>query len=231
MDLLMRQQVAAQTAAAIAHELNQPLVAISAYSEAAVHMLRGGVKNPQKLTEALEGAKDQSQRAGRTLHELLDFLHRGDLEREAIDLNAVVRESLTITGENGYLAFRPVLELQPDLPLVSANRLQVQKVLVNLLTNSVEAMRDAGVPSAAITITVCTSAGGNMAQVSVRDNGPGLNADAAQRIFDPFFTTKPNGVGLGLAISRSLIEAHGGQLWADMTAGPGATFHLTLPLF
>jgi signal transduction histidine kinase len=123
-----------------------------------------------------------------------------------------------------------VLQLQPNLPPVLANRLQIEKVLVNLLRNSVEAMRNAGVPKSAITITVRTNAAGTMAQVTVQDCGPGLNADLVHRIFDPFFTTKPTGIGLGLAISRSLIEAHGGQLWADLDAGPGATFHFTLPL-
>ena len=229
MELLVSQQVAGQTAAAIAHELNQPLVSVSAYSEAALNMLRGGVKSPEKLVRALEGAVAQAQRAGRTLHELLDFLHKGEAVPEAVDLNDVVRDALAIAEESGYGGFRPVLELEPDLPPVLANRLQLQKVLVNLLHNGVEAMRDAGLSSAAITITVRTMAGRDMAMVTVQDSGPGLDVETAHRIFEPFFTTKPKGVGLGLAISRALIEAHGGQLWADPDSGPGATFHFTLP--
>lgn len=229
MELLIKQQVAAQTAAAIAHELNQPLVSITVYSDAALRMLRSGTKSPEKLEHALEGAMEQAQRAGRTLYELLDFLQKGEAAERPVDLNEVVREALAIAIENGYGGFRPVLELEPDLPLVLANRLQLQKVMVNLLHNSVEAMRGAGVPANAITITVQAVVGGNMAQVTIRDSGPGLDAETAQRIFEPFFTTKSAGIGLGLAISRALIEVHGGQLWADIERGPGAMFHFTLP--
>ncbi len=229
MELLVKRQVAVQTAAAIAHELNQPLVSISAYSEAALSMLQGGTKSPEKLARALEGAVGQAQRAGRTLHELLDFLHQGEAPSEPLDLNEVVREALAIAAESGYGGFHPVIELERKLPPVVANRLQLQKVLVNLLHNAVDAMRGAGVPAAAITITVRTMAGRNMAQLTVQDSGPGLAAETAHRVFEPFFTTKPKGIGLGLAISRALIEAHGGQLWADLENGPGATFHFTLP--
>jgi len=229
MELLVRQQVAAHTAAAIAHELNQPLVSISAYSEAALRMLRGGSKNPEKLLRALEGAMEQAQRAGRTLHELLDFLHKGEASAEPIDLNKVVGEALAITMEGGYGEFRPLLELQSGLPLVRANRLQVQKVVVNLLHNSVEAMHQHATGTNAINIAVRSSADGTMAQVTVRDSGPGVDAVAAGRIFEPFFTTKAQGIGLGLAICRALIEAHGGRLWVDPQAGSGATFHFTLP--
>ncbi|MBI4986939.1 MAG: PAS domain S-box protein [Rhodocyclales bacterium] len=229
MELLGKQQVAAQTAAAIAHELNQPLVSISAYSEAALRMLRGGTKSPEKLVRALEGAAAQAQRAGRTLHDLLDFLHRGAAATEAVDLNDVVREALAIAEENSYGDFVPVLELEAGMRPVLANRLQLQKILVNLLHNGIDAMRAAGVSMGAITITVRGLADENLAQVTVRDSGRGLDADTAHRIFEPFFTTKTDGIGLGLAISRALIEAHGGQLWADPQADAGAMFHFTLP--
>lgn len=229
MEGLAKQQVAAQTAAAIAHELNQPLVSISAYSEAAARILRGGIKQPEKLAHAVEGAKEQAQRAGRTLHELLDFLHKGEVVSEAVDLNQIVRESLAIADGGGYGGFTPVVELEPELPPVLASRAHLQKVLVNLLHNGVEAMRASGVPNAAIVITVRTVAEHNVAQVTVRDSGPGLDAETAHRVFEPFFTTKPTGIGLGLAISRALVEVHGGQLWADLETGPGATFHFTVP--
>jgi PAS domain S-box-containing protein len=229
MELLLNQQVAAQTAAAIAHELNQPLISISAYSEAALRMLRGGIKNPEKLAHALEGAVDQALRAGQTLHELMDFLRKGEAARGPTDLNDVVRDALTIAAESGFSGFHSVLELESGLRPVLANRLQIQKVLINLLRNGVEAMRHIGVPTAAITITVRTLSEKDMALVTVQDSGPGLDMEASQRIFEPFFSTKPTGMGLGLAISRSLIEAHGGRLWANPEQGPGATFHFTVP--
>ncbi len=229
MENLVNQQVAAQTAAAIAHDLNQPLVAVSAYSEAALRILRGGIKDQEKLARALQGAMEQAQRAGMTLHQLLDFLHKGEATPETVDLNDVVREALAIVDESGYGGFQAVLELEPGLPAVLANRLQLQKVLVNLLHNGVEAMHGANIPLATITITVRTASEGNLAQVTVQDSGPGLDSETAHRIFDPFFTTKPKGIGMGLAISRALIEANGGQLWADINATPGATFHFVLP--
>ncbi len=229
MELLVNQQVAAQTAAAIAHELNQPLVSVSAYSEAALRLLRSGGGPSDKLTRSLEGSVEQAHRAGQKLHELLDFLHKGDAGAEPLDLNQLVRDALIIAENGGYGGFHAVVELEPELRPVVANQLHVQKVLVNLLHNGVQAMRSAGVAEAAIIIRVKTAAERHLAQVTVQDSGPGLDAATVDRIFEPFFTTKPQGIGLGLAISRALIEAHGGQLWADPAAGPGATFHLTLP--
>lgn len=229
MEQLVNQQIAAQTAAAIAHELNQPLVSVSAYSEAALRMLLGGTKSPEKLAHALEGAVEQAQRAGRTLHQLLDFLHKGETTLEPVDLNGVVRDAITLSTESGCGGYRAIVELEPDMQPVLANRLQLKKVLVNLLRNGVEAMRSAEVPAGAMMIKVRALAGSNMAQVTVQDAGPGLDAKIAARIFEPFITTKPEGIGLGLAISRALIESHGGQLWVEPEAGPGATFHFTLP--
>jgi signal transduction histidine kinase len=109
------------------------------------------------------------------------------------------------------------------------NPLQLKKVLINLLSNGVEAMRNVGMEAEAILITVRIHAELRMAHVSIQDSGPGLSEERLQRIFEPFFTTKRDGVGLGLAISRALIEAHGGKLWAEMTPAAGARFHFTLP--
>lgn len=227
-EILLSQQVAAQTASAIAHELNQPLASISAYSEVALRALDGGIGDLEILRRALNGCVQQAQRAGQSLHELLDFLQQGDLAAEPVDLNNIVREALSMAQHDGF-GFHPVLELEPALPPVLGNRIQVQKVLVNLLRNGVEAMHEAGMPAFAMTVRVQTMTGRNLAQVTVQDSGPGLDAEAANRIFEPFFTTKSSGIGLGLAISRSLIEANGGQLWVDQDAGPGATFRFTLP--
>ncbi|SPE20776.1 PAS/PAC sensor signal transduction histidine kinase (fragment) [Burkholderiales bacterium] len=205
------------------------MVSISAYSEAALRILRNKTRQREKLARALEGAVEQAQRAGRTLHELLAFLHKAEAPSEPVDLNGVVRDAIAIAEESGYGGFRPIVDLQRDLRPVLANRLQIQKVLLNLLHNGVEAMRLARVPTPAVTIKVQTMTDRDMAQVTVQDSGPGIDAKMAQRIFEPFFTTKSDGIGLGLAISRALVEAHGGQLWADLDAGPGATFHFTLP--
>jgi len=102
-------------------------------------------------------------------------------------------------------------------------------VLINLIQNGIEAMSDLLQPDRQVTLTVRTLPDGGMAHVSVSDNGPGIDAEQARRIFSPFYTTKPGGIGMGLAVSRALVEAQGGQLWADPAAGPGATFHFTVP--
>ena len=229
MEFLVKQQVVAQTGAAIAHELNQPLVAISAYAEAALSMLQSGDVSSDRLVRALKGSVEQAQRAGRTLRELLQSLTKGEFAAEPVDLNEAIREAIGAAVGEGYGGFQPILDLDDALPQVFINPSHLQKVLYNLLHNSVHAMRDAGVPSGEIAICVRSSVDGTLAQVTVQDSGPGIDPETARRVFEPFFTTKPKGIGLGLAISRSLVEAHGGQLWIDHPDGPGATFHFTVP--
>ena len=226
---LIKQQVAAQTASAIAHELNQPLAAISAYSEVALHALHDDTFNTDNLKKALKGCVRQAQRAGRSLHELLSFLQKGEIKTERLNLSDLINEALDIARNDGYGGFYPILHLDQNLPDVQGNRTQVQKVLANLLRNAVEAMLVADVPSSEITILVQSLAEKNMALVVVQDSGLGLDQVMTKRIFEPFFSTKSNGIGMGLAISRALIEANGGQLWADPDARPGAKFHFTLP--
>lgn len=228
-ETLLARQVAVQTASAIAHELNQPLTAISAYSEVALHAFKNDATNEANLKRALEGCVEQAQRAGKSLHELMAFLQKGDLVTEKLNLNDIVSEAVNTAKSNGYGGFHPTLQLEPDIPPVLGNKTQVLKILVNLLRNSIEAIHGAGIPVSAISIFVRTDTDINMAHVTVQDSGPGLAPDIAKRIFEPFFSTKPSGIGMGLAISRALAEANGGQLWLDPGYGPGATFHFTLP--
>ena len=226
---LARQQVAVQTVAAFAHELNQPLFSISVYSEVALRALRSGNK-PDLLAHTVEGCHEQAMCAGRVLHELIDHLHKDNAESRPFDMNNLVKDVVNKMQKVTFHRFHARLDLDPELPLVSGNRLQAENVLVSLIQNGIEAMDEAGTAPAYIAIAVRRLTERNMAHVSVRDGGQGLNADAARRIFDPFFTTKPEGLGLGLIISRSLIEAQGGQLWFDSEGSPGAVFHFTLPL-
>jgi PAS domain S-box-containing protein len=229
LETLAKTQIAIQTASAIAHEINQPLAAISAYSEVALYALKAEHLDTDRLSRSLSGCVTQAQRAGKSLHELMDFLQKGKIESSPIDLNEVVHEAISITRHTGYGGFQTVLNLDPELPKVLANRTQIQKVLVNLIRNGVEAVRSIGVPVAKIKVNVRTHEELNMAEVVIQDNGPGLTKEAVGRIFEPFFTTKPHGIGMGLAISRTLVEACGGQLWFDSNVEEGATFHLTLP--
>jgi signal transduction histidine kinase len=232
MDILLRQQVAAQTALAIAHEINQPLAAVSLYGEVAMRYLEGGTVtvDRERLQQALTGCVEQSRRAGSSLHRLLEFMQKDGREAELIDVNRLVEETLTLVQNSGYGGFQSRLELEQPLPHGRGNRLKVQKVLVNLLQNGIDAMRGAGLAAAAITLTVRSLRVRNKIQVTVQDSGNGLDIETAKNIFEPFFTTKPNSMGLSLAISRTFIEANGGELWVDPPTGSGATFHFTLPL-
>lgn len=232
LDALRSQQVAIQTATAIAHELNQPLAAVSAYSEVALHEL-ANLDCSENLRRALQGSAEQAQRAGKTLHELLEFLHQGDFNGDLaiapIDMNEMVRDAIAAVQHDSHEGFHPVLQLKHDLPAVMANRIQVQSILTNLIHNGVEAARNAGMSVSTAMIRVQTDSKSGMAQITVQDNGPGLDADMASKIFTPFFTTKLRGIGMGLAVSHALAKANGGKLWASPVAGPGATFYLTLP--
>lgn len=229
MEFLQKQHIAAQTAAAIAHELNQPLLAIATYSNAALMLMNTENPNPDKIRGAIEKCERQAQRAGQSIRELLELLSDKEFSSEAFDLNQEIFEVLNAAKTEHELQFHPILQLERGLPLIRANRTHVQKVLLNLLHNSIDAMHEAGEPSPAITVTVRTIRNENVAQVTIRDNGPGITSGVYPHLFEPFFTTKTKGIGMGLAISRSLIEENGGQLWVDPQAGPGATFHLTLP--
>jgi signal transduction histidine kinase len=236
MNLLIRQQVALHTASAIAHELNQPLIAVTAFGEAALNMLENGTGNPEKLTRALSGAIEQSQRAGKVLHELLSHLYKGkEEEAKLTDLNALIRGicAAILTG-GGHREFNVVLDLAPARLLVQAQELQLQRVLENLIYNSIDATSDAkgdaAKPATAARITVRSQVVGEMAQVSVEDHGPGVSPATAPYVFQPFFTTKPEGIGLGLSISRALVKAQGGELWLDQTVTQGAKFVFNLPL-
>lgn len=225
-----RVHIAKQAIAAIAHELNQPLSAIASYSAGALRLLESGHPPLEKLAQAFERCAQQACRADQTIRELLAFLHEDATPAEALDINRLVRETLAYAEADKLLdGIKPRLELAKALLPVQANRIHVKKVLLNLLCNSVDALREAGPPARRIWVSVRAGANGRCAQVTVRDSGPGLDAESVRRVFAPLFTTKPRGLGMGLAISRALVEAGGGELWVEAGSGPGASFHFTLP--
>jgi PAS domain S-box-containing protein len=232
MEQSFRLYVASQTTAAIAHELNQPLAAISSYADVALHMLQTGNRNPQKLSHVLENCALQAQRAGDVIRQLMTVLHKGETINELIDINISVREALAFVKADVELgAFKIELDLAAGLPQVSANGLQIQKVLVNLLHNGLESMQESGINAGTMKVTTRSSTGAPaMAQVTVCDSGKGVADTAILRtMFQPFHTTKPAGLGMGLAISRALVEAYGGKMWAEQNAGMGISVHFTLP--
>ena len=230
MDALMKEQLIAQTAAALAHELNQPLEAISAYSEVALRVLQADPGWSEQMQRAVLGCNLQAQRAGQVLHDLIGQLRVEGNNTCIFDLNALVRDVIDRVRTRESLDFQATLALDPSLPPVLGNPLQTEKVLHNLLRNGLDAMLAAEVRAPSFVIGSRRSADPLMLEVSVQDAGPGIPVELAQVLFRPFRSAKRGGLGLGLSISRSLIHAQGGQLWLDRDASPGATFRFTVPI-
>lgn len=160
------------------------------------------------------------------------FYTWGETITAALDLNKMINHIIFTLKQDGCLAgFVPILNLAPDLPKVQANALQLEKIIINLIRNGIEAMNDAKQDNGSIIVKVCTASNQSYAQVSISDSGPGLNSDTAKAIFEPFYSTKEKGLGMGLTISRALIEAQGGQLWcqSNVENNGGTTFNLTIP--
>jgi signal transduction histidine kinase len=190
------------------------------------------IENPDyaEIAEAIEGCEQQALRAGQSIRDIINFLNSKKLPTEVFDLNQeIINVISTIKFENN-LVFNTILDLETGLPQIRANRIHVQKVLLNLLNNGIEAMQAVSVPLPSLELLIVTVNRGGFAQMTIQDNGPGIKKENINRLFEPFFTTKSDGIGMGLAISRSLIEENGGQLWFDHQEGRGATFHLTLPV-
>lgn len=227
---ISKQQVAVRTASAIAHELNQPLAAISAYSEVIMHELQKDSINIENLKKMLGSCVKQAQRAGRSLHELIAFLQKGEQIAGPFDLNKIILEVLEIISNDGYERFSTNLNLEKHLPTVKCNTTQIQKVFFNLIRNALEAMQSIDSPILTITTKSHFLKGKNFAIVIVQDNGPGFDPLITKHIFEPFYTTKSSGIGMGLAISRALIETNGGMLWVESPLGNGTKFYFTLPL-
>lgn len=230
---VLERQVAIQTAAALAHEINQPLASLSALCEAARRMLAtGGAAppgQPVRLQEIIQRMSAESERAGGAVRFLLESLRRPETALEECALAMILQESVRVEQSTGLSDYKILINCAADLHPVWVNRLQVEKVLQNLICNGVEAMHQAGNSRGRMWISADVSSEGSSACVTVRDEGPGIRLELGQQIFDPFVTTKSSGIGMGLAISRTLIEAQGGKIWYEEDSGPGATFCFTLP--
>lgn len=216
-----------EMASALAHELNQPLSAIANYLNGAKRLLERAPDNDLRVSEAIGKAADQAVRAGDIIRRLRDFLARGEGERTVESLAKIVHEAcdLALLGakESGVEAHYAI---DPHLDRVIVDRVQIQQVIVNLVRNAVDAMQG----QARRQLLVSTSVQDDLAVVSIADSGPGLDPVAAERLFEPFVTTKPTGMGVGLSISRTIVEAHGGRIWTEPNPGGGAIFHFTVRL-
>ena len=215
----------AQMVSALAHEVNQPLSAITAYLKATSRFLESGDR--QKAAAIVERAAEQTDRASAIIRRLRDFVKKGDTERRAEDLAKVIDEAtaLAMVGtKNQGVTVR--LQLEAQVPPALIDKVQIQQVLFNLMRNAIEAMT----ASEQRELTVATlQRDSGWIEISVADTGPGLAPHVRRNLFQPFVTTKPTGMGVGLSICRSIVEAHGGSLRAQDRPGGGTIFHFTVP--
>jgi signal transduction histidine kinase len=224
-----RLATAGELAASLAHELGQPLTAIAANAEAAAMLLASPARDPDRIAGIVGSIGRDGRRAAEVVRGLRTFLKRGEPEFAPLDVNHAVREVMTLLESTLASArVRLHLELADGLPPVPGDRVPLQLVVLNLTLNAVEALR--GHESERRCVMVRTRRLNGHVRVSVLDSGPGLPAGQPQRLFEPFHTTKRGGMGMGLAISRSIVEAHGGHIGARNRGGAGAVFSFTLPV-
>ncbi len=230
-----RHAVAGEMAAILAHELNQPLAAIANYTQAALQRLRSGPDGHADLLDICSRVDAQARRGAEITRRIASFVRKREPQLSTVDANDLIREILDLAGLiRAGPPGRLRLELAEGLPPVLADRIQIQQVVLNLVRNALEASTSGphtdnpgGVEGPPVIVRTGSPAPG-LVQVAVRDFGPGLAPESVPHIFEPFFTTKPDGMGLGLAISKSIIDAHKGTLSASSNADTGATFSFTL---
>ncbi len=213
----------------LAHELTQPLSAVTGFVEASAALIdQSDAEVPARVREYMDQAVAQALRAGAVVRLLREFTSRGDTERSVEDINEVVEEicKLTTLGTAGD-GIDLDLNLAADLPPVLIDHVQIQQVVLNLVRNSIDALRDCETR----TISVATLPKGDMVEVVVSDNGPGLPEEVRARVFEPFVSTKPDGIGIGLSICRTIVEAHGGKIAVDTGTHCGAGFRFSVPVF
>ena len=219
-----------EMATGIAHELNQPLTAISSYCESALALLKMHPQLPENLAEIVSRTTEQSHRAAAIIRQLRDFTDRRKDTMDVIDIDALLHKSIRLLDWE-LRSTNTTIELHPGAEggRILANRVQIEQVIVNLVRNSLEAIREAGRTNGHIAIQT-NLLPNDLVELCVTDNGTGVSADVVDCLFKSFQSKKPNGTGLGLSVSRSIIESHGGKIWFDKEYRNGAVFCFTLPL-
>jgi two-component system sensor kinase FixL len=215
-----------EMASALAHELNQPLSAIANYLKGSSRLLASGAPPLPRIREAIGKAADQALRAGEIIRRLRDFVSRGETERRIESLSKLIEEAgaLALVGvKNAGIRVR--FEYDPAADLVLADRVQIQQVVLNLIRNAIDAMQDQPRRELVVSTSRVDPA---TVRVSVADTGPGIAPEIAEQMFQPFVTTKRHGMGVGLSISRTIVEGHGGTIWIEPTPGGGTNFRFTL---
>jgi PAS domain S-box-containing protein len=219
-----------ELAASLAHELNQPLTAILSNAQAAQRFMAHEPANIDELRAILQDIVHDDSRAGEVIHRIRELLRKETREFVVLDLATVISAVVALLHSDAILNnVRVTLELTQKLPQVRGDQIELQQVLLNLLLNAFDAMSNARAFNREV--AVWTEIGADSVRVAVRDSGPGVSGDIIDRIFEPFFTTKREGIGMGLCICRSIIDSHGGRLWAENNPDGGATFYFTIPIY
>jgi signal transduction histidine kinase len=213
----------------IAHEVNQPLSAIVSNAQAAVRLLRQSPADTEEVAAALHDIANDGNRAAGILNRVRSLARNEQPKSEPLELNEGIRDVLRLAahdpGDRGVVINQ---EFDDALPSIIGDKIAIQQVILNLLNNAAQAMQDVNPESRQITVRTTHDA--RFVQLTVEDGGVGLADDQLRRIFDPFFTTRPGGIGMGLSISQSIIQSHGGEIWATRNADRGASFHVRLPI-
>jgi signal transduction histidine kinase len=215
----------------IAHEVNQPLSGIVSNASATVRFLSGDAPNLEEAREAVRDIIRDGKRAGEIIARIRALTKKASTHREKLDLNETISEVLALIGDEAKRQ-RVIVRTQfaDSLPPVAGDRIQLQQVVLNLAMNAIEAMN--GVSERPRELVVTTqNIDADCVQATVEDSGTGIATDTIDKIFDSFYTTKPGGMGMGLSISRSILQSHGGQLWAVSKDAPGTMFHFTVPKY
>jgi signal transduction histidine kinase len=224
-----RRSTAGEMSASIAHELNQPLSAILANAETAESMLKSSTPDLEEMREILGDIRRDDERASGIIQRLRRMLKKGDAENLVLDINEAVMEVIKFLSVQASASNITLTNaLAPGPVPVRGDRIQIQQVILNLIVNGMEAT--AGAPDGKRKIIARSKANGASVTVSIADSGHGIPYSELKEVFQPFFTTKEHGMGMGLSIARTIVEAHEGRIWAENQPGGGAVFHLSFPL-
>lgn len=216
--------------ASLAHEINQPLAAISNYATGSIRRMQAGSLDEDSMLDVLNKIATQSERAGEVMRRIRSFVRKGEVLLEPLSLAQIVEDTLMLTAfEAKRLGIEIRSECAPDVPPIFADKVQIEQVLLNIINNAMDELKSKPKDQRLIVVTTSQKSNGE-AVCSIWDNGDGLPQDQIEHVFEPFYSTKSNGMGMGLAISHSIIEACGGRLWVDEDFSKGTRFNFSLPI-